>query len=344
MKKFLVVVVGVVALGLALRFTLNRKKSAEKKAPPEPVAVEPTPAPEPTPPPEPAPAPTPEPPPPPRIAGAKQIADISAQHFAVAPGVVYYCDAGSVMAQPKSGGAPQRVGECDGAFDFVADAQGVFYCDHGKLMRISAGTEGSHVVAETDCIMSALDGKYAYFVVPGFEGVPNPGVYRVARTGGEPERIHTTRPKEQFMLAVDDEALWIGAWSAGTIAKLAKTPNAKAKTLVTGQKGIVDLAIDDAWLYWYAEGTGEVRRRQKTGGAIEVVGHDVDQEPVIAVGGHVYWFEGPAGEDKRLMHMAPGAAKAEPLASGLKTPSLRADEEGAYVSELDRDGIFMFKR
>jgi hypothetical protein len=32
------------------------------------------------------------------------------------------------------------------------------------------------------------------------------------------------------------------------------------------------------------------------------------------------------------------------LASGLKTPSMRADAEGVYVTELDRDGIFMFKR
>lgn len=347
MKKFLVVVVGVVALGLTLRFTLNKKTTKKPAPPPVEHVATPEPTPEAMPPQEPAPPPTPEPPappPPPRIAGSKQISDVSTQHFAAAPGVIYYCDGGGVMAQPKAGGAPRRVGDCDSAFDFVADAQGVFYCDQQKLMRITAGTEGSHVVAEIDCIMGALDGKYAYFVVPGFEGVPNPGVYRVARAGGTPERIHATRPKEQFLLDVDDDALWIGAWSAGTIAKLAKTPNAKAKIVVTGQKGIVDVAIDDTWMYWYVEGTGEVRRRKKIGGAIEVVGHDVDQEPVVAAGGHVYWFEGPAGEDKRLMHMAPGAAKAEPLASGLKTPSLRADAEGAYVSELDRDGIFMFAR
>jgi hypothetical protein len=249
------------------------------------------------------------------------------------------------MAQPKAGGPPQRAGECSGSFDFIADAQGVFYCSDEKLLRITTGTDGSRTVADNiECIMSALDAKYAYFVVPGFEGVENPGVYRVARSGGTPERIYTTRPKEQFMLAVDDDALWIGAWSAGTIAKLAKTPNAKARVVVTGQKGIVDLAVDATSLYWYAEGTGEVRRRKKTGGKIEVIGHDVDQEPVVVVDGHAYWFEGKAGEDKRLMHLAPNADKAEQLASGLKTPSLRADSEGVYVSELDRDGIFMFKR
>jgi hypothetical protein len=353
-KKFFLVVVGVVAVGLALRFTINKKKEKPKAPKPlvsvnvpppdEPVTpdhdvIPPTPAPD-----EPEPAP-----PPPRIAGSVQISDVQTTWFATAPGVVYYCERGAMYAQPKSGGPAENVGECGSAFDMHADAQGVVFCDgNGSLMRITAGADnGSHVIADglEECIMSALDGKYAYFVVPGFEGVENPGVYRVLRTGGTPEKIHATRPKEQFMLAVDDDSLWIGAWAAGTISKLGKTPGSKARTVVTGQKGIVDLAIDSSSLYWYAEGTGEVRRRKKTGGPIEVIGHDVDQEPVVVTNdGHAYWFEGKAGEDKRLVHIAPGAAKAEVLASGLKAPSLRADNEGAYVTELDRDGIFMFKR
>jgi len=351
-KKFLLVVVGVVGLGLAIRFTINRPKKPKAKPASTPVVVAPPTRDQPEQPPPTQAPPEPErdeppaPPPPPRIAGSVQISDTSAQSFAAAPGVVYYCESGGVWAAPKAGGDPQRVGDCDGAFDFTADAQGVLYCNDHQLLRITAGsTQGSHVVADNvDCIMSALDGKYAYFVVPGFEGVENPGVYRVARAGGVPEKIYATRPKEQFMLAVDDDALWIGAWSAGTISRLAKTPGAKAKTVVTGQKGIVDLASDGTSLYWYAEGTGEIRRRKKTGGAVEVIGHDIDQEPIDVVDGHAYWFEGKAGEDKRLMHLAPGADKAEQLAAGLKTPSMRADSEGVYVTELDRDGIFMFKR
>jgi len=338
-----------VVVGLALRYVLNRPaKSKAKPTPvvheqPRPTVDEPKPVPDQPPPREPEPAP--EPPPPPRIAGATQISDAETQHFATGPGVIYYCEAGGVMAQPKTGGPPKRIGDCESAFDFMADAQGVFYCDGERLMRISAGTEGSHAVAEgIDCILSALDAKYAYFVVPGFEGNENPGVYRVVRTGGTPERIHATRPKEQFALAVDNDVVWISAWSAGTISKLAKTPNAKARTVVTGQKGIVDFGIDATSLYWYAEGTGEVRRRKKTGGAIEVIGHDVDQEPIAVVDGHAYWFEGGPGQDKRLMHLAPGGGKAEQLAAGLHVPTLRADAEGVYISELDRDGIFMFKR
>jgi hypothetical protein len=344
-KTFLLLATASIGTGLALRYAFHHH-AAKPEAPSSPqVVAVPPPPPAPVVVPEPPPPPpvAPEPPPPPaapRIAGAKQISDTSAQHFATAPGVVYYCEGGSVMAQPKTGGAAKAVGSCDGAFDFVADAEGVFYCDQKRLVRITAGTTGEHVVAdEIDCIMESLDAKYAYFVIPGFEGNDNPGVYRVARAGGTPEKIHATRPKEQFQVVADTDAIWIGAWSAGTIAKLAKTPGAVAKTVVANQAGIVSLAIDPTYLYWYVESSNEIRRRKRSGGAIEVVGHDVSQEPVRAVDGHVYWFE--AG---KLVHLAPGETKPVTLASDLHTPSLRVDSEGAYVTELDQAGIFMFPR
>jgi hypothetical protein len=346
-KNFLLVVALSVGSGLAIRYLRHRHHDDDAPKPaPTPVAEV---TPQPVPPPPPASDPVPPPPPappaptPPRIAGSIQVSDAMVTHFAVAAGVIYYCDGHSVMAQATSGGPPHVVADCEGAFDFTADAQGVFYCNDHHLMRITAGTEGSHEVAEGECIVEALDAKYVYYIVPGFEGVENPGVYRVARVGGTPEKIHTTQPKEQFMLVNDDDALWIGAWGAGTISKLAKTPHAVARTVVTGQKGIVSFALDPTYVYWYVQTTTEVRRRKRTGGAVEVVGHGVDQEPVSAVDGHVYWFE-TAGEDKRLVHLAPGAAKPEILASNLKTPSLRVDVEGVYISELDRDGIFMIKR
>jgi hypothetical protein len=353
-KKFFLVVVGVVALGLALRYV--RHKPQKKPAPPGPPVVveteepaEKVPVPKPDEQPLPPPA-APEPPPPPRIAGSVQISDAEVQWFATAPGLVYYCVEGAMYAQKKvADEAPESVGACGSAFDMIADAQGVVFCDgNGLIERITAGTNGSHLIADKGddgCIMMAIDGKYAYFVVPGYEDTKDPGVFRVLRSGGTPEKIHATRPKEQFMLDVGDDALWIGAWGAGTISKLAKTPGSKARTLITGQKGIVSLAEDKTSLYWYAEGTGEVRRRKKTGGPIEVIGHDVDQEPIVVTAdGHAYWFEGKAGDDKRLVHLAPGATKTETLASGLKTPAMRADTEGVYVSELDKSGIFMFKR
>ncbi|HEY5924752.1 MAG TPA: hypothetical protein VIV11_23895 [Kofleriaceae bacterium] len=359
MKKFLLIVVGVVAVGLTLRYTVVKPGSSSSKKelkPPETVT-----APQPPPsslsekqqPSEPAPAPRePEsPPPPPRIAGSIELTEAQTQELVPAGDKLYYCDGGSLMAVGKQGDEPaERVAYCDQIFDFVADAHGVFYCQSEQLLRVTVGVPDSKVVAaSTPCIMGALDGKYAYFMVPGFEReegeeAPEPGVYRVARTGGTPERIHATRPKEQFSLAVDDEALWIGAWSAGTISKLAKTPGAKAKTIITGQKGLVDLAVDGGSLYWHVENPGEVRRRKKTGGKVETLAKNVEVEQVLALAGHVYWFEGGEGEDKRLMHLAPGAPKAFEMAGGLRTPAMEGDADGIYVSELDREGIFMFKR
>jgi hypothetical protein len=344
-KTFLLIAMLSIGSGLAVRFVLHRHDKTEAPPPPPPPVVEVTRAPISPPPPPVAPVPEPPPPspPPPRIAGSKQISDAAVREFATGPGVVYYCDNKNVMAQPKSGGTPQVVGDCEQAFDFVADAEGVFYCDQHRLIRITAGTQGSHVVVEeTECIMEALDSKYAYFVVPGFEGVENPGVYRVARAGGTPEKIQAARPKEQYVVTNDGDSLWIAAVFGGTIFKLAKTANATARAVVTDQKNIVTLAVDPTYLYWHPQTSKEIRRRKKTGGPIEVVGHDVELDQTLAVDGHVYWFEG--GDTQRLVHLAPGATKPETIASGLHSPSLRVDSEGAYVSELDRDGIFMFAR
>ncbi|MEO8554113.1 MAG: hypothetical protein ABI678_29260, partial [Kofleriaceae bacterium] len=160
MKTFLLVATASIGTGLALRYAFHHHADKPVAPPPPPVAI--TIPPPPSPPivvaPEPPPPPpvAPEPPPPPRIAGAKQISDASVQHFAAAPGVLYYCEAGSVMAQPKSGGPAKSVGSCDGAFDLVADAEGVFYCDQKRLVRITAGTTGEHVVADDlECIMES---------------------------------------------------------------------------------------------------------------------------------------------------------------------------------------------
>src|SRR5262249_12564133 len=161
----------------------------KKPAPPKPpvVVVAPTPDQPPPPPPDQPPPPPqqPEPPPPPRIAGSVQVSDAQVTWFATAPGAIYYCDHGSMYAQTTSSDAPENVGECGTAFDEIADAQGVVFCDgSGRLMRITAGSNnGSHVITEglEECILSALDGKYAYFVVPGSDSIENPGVYRVLR-------------------------------------------------------------------------------------------------------------------------------------------------------------------
>lgn len=344
--KFLAVVVGVVVVGLTLRFTLNR--SEKPKAPPKPsvVKIQPPGQPEPaveTPTPVevavPAPEPTPEPP---RIAGTTQISSTGVHHFATGPGVIYYCDQHDLMRQPKTGGDAERIGDCSISSDLVADANGVFYSSEDNVMRVTAGTTGSRVVAEMEAIVMAIDAKYVYFARPGFEGVPDPGVYRVERAGGTPERVHQ-RAKEQFGIAVDDDAVWISGYFTGTVTKVAKAGTAKPRVVLTAQKNLDHFVVDATHLYWSPEGTNEIRRRKKAGGTIEVIGRNSIDGQVQVVDGHAYWFE-RSGDSDRLLHLAPGASEPVELAKGLRGPRLRVDAEGVYVNELDRDGIFMFKR
>jgi hypothetical protein len=347
-RKFLVLVVGVVALGLTLRFTLN-KRSSPKKAPvnQQPVSSgQPTPTPTPTPevtPTTPDVPPTPvEPEPtPPRIAGSIEITDAQTRHFATGPGVLYYCEGHDMMRVRKDGtGDAERVGDCDQSHDLVADANGLFYCSDDKIMRVTAGTSESHVVAEMECIMSALDERYAYFSRPGFEGVPDPGVYRVERSGGTPERFHQ-RAKEQFLIETDAEAVWIGGYFLGQIYRYPKG-STTGKLVLTGQKNLEDFGITSTHLYWFVEDAAELRRRKKAGGAIEVVAKNV-LYPIEVVDNHVYWLE-RTGDTWKLMHLAPNVVDSEELAAGLRMPTIHADSEGVYVAELDRPGVFWFKR
>ncbi len=343
MRKGLAVVVGVVALGLTLRYTIHRPDKPQAT----PTIQQPTTklpgTPETPPPVEPAPTPVEPAPEPPRVAGTVRIIDDLVRDFGVGPGAIYYCAGHALMRQPKSGGDAERIASCEWqTSDLVADGEGIFWCEKDSLMRATPGVEGAHVVAEIECIMQALDERYAYFVRPGFAGVEDPGVYRVERSGGTPERIHQ-RNKEQFGVRVDSDAVWISGYFLGTVARLAKTPGSQPRAVFSGQKNLEDFGMDATYLYWAIEGTAELRRRKKTGGPIEVVARNVKSYPIEVVDGHVYWFERTESA-WRLMHLAPGVQDAEMLVDNLTTPSMKADAEGVYVTELDRPGVFMFKR
>lgn len=347
-RKFLLVVVGVVALGLTLRFTLNKKDGPKKptKAPtqpqPQPVAV-----------PEPA-TPTPDLPPTPverdrpkepRLAGSVEITDDQIDAFGVAPDAIYYCNRTSMVKQPKDGGDATSVGDCQFASVIAADAEGVFWCELDKLMRVTTGTHESHVVHEGQCIMGGIDERYVYFVNPGFNDDPNEGLYKIERGGGTPEKL-MAKPNlsEQYSITVARDAVWITAYFHGRIFKLAKTPGAKPQELLAWQKNLEDFGVDDTYVYWAVEGTNELRRRKKTGGAIETLATNVKTYPFRVVDGHVYYFQ-RSDDAWKLMHLVPGTQEPEVLADNLGTPgTMEADGQGVYITELDRPGVFWFKR
>jgi Domain of unknown function (DUF5050) len=339
----------VVALGLTLRFTLNKKDTPTKpKVPPtQPApgsgAVVPVP---PTPTPDLPPTPVePEKPKEPRIAGSVEITDDQMQFFGVGPDAIYYCNRSSMVKVPKAGGDSQVIGDCESAMVIVADNEGVFWCEMDKLMRITTGTNESHVVHEGQCMMGGIDERYVYFVNPGFNDDPDEGLWKIERSGGTPEKLFDkANKKEQYSITLARDAIWFTGYFHGVVFKLAKGAGAKPQQLVFGQKNLEDFGVDDTYMYWAVEGANELRRRKQTGGAIETIATNIKTYPFRVVDGHVYWFQ-RGDETWKLMHLAPGTQEAEVLAANLGTPgTMEADAQGVYITELDRPGVFWFKR
>ncbi len=261
--------------------------------------------------------------------------------FGTGPGYVYSCQGEVLRTWPKGGGDELSRGPCHGAFSYLGDDSGTYFCDSDGVKRIPEQGDPELLTAEAKgCILDAIDDRFAYYVVPGFVGVKNPGLYRIAKRGGEPTKLYASRKGEQIFIALDGDQLWMGAWGAGTISRMPKA-GGTLTTVITGQRGIVNLQVDGQSLYWYPESTGEIRRRAKRGGPIEVVAKGLDQEPILVHDGHLFWFAGSAGKTQTLMQLAPNAAAPKVLVSGLMSPSLTIDDEGIFFQEFGKQGIYM---
>src|SRR5262249_1284393 len=130
--------------------------------------------------------------------------------------------------------------------------------------------------------------------------------------------------------------LYVASGAKGVVYRFDKATG-KRTTFLKGQRHIVSMAADATYLYWYAEGTAEVRRTaRKGGGKIEVVGRNIDNQPVVAHPSGIYWFEGgPGGTAVRVMRLAPGAAAAVPIAKDLHMPTgLTVDGSTVYVGDV----------
>jgi len=273
-------------------------------------------------------------------AGAKRVGT-GDYWFGTGPGYVYSCQNDELRTWPKAGGGEFSHGPCHGAFQFLGDDSGTYFCDSDGVKRIPDQGDPELVTGNAKgCILDAIDDKFVYYVVPGFEGVKDPGLYRVAKRGGDPSKLHATRKGEQIFVVLDGEDLWMGAWGAGTISKMPKA-GGTLTTVVTGQRGIVDLQIDGDSLYWYPENAGEIRKRAKRGGPISVVAKGLSIEPMLVHDGHVFWFVGVRNNAQTLMHLAPKATEPKVLASGLMSPSLVIDDEGVFFQEFGTAGIYM---
>jgi hypothetical protein len=274
--------------------------------------------------------------------------------FGVAPGYAYWCDRddGKVHGTPKRAGDDEIViGACDGAFQFIGDLQGVYYCGRKALLRSKPGSTTATQVAVADgCLLGELDNTDVYFIVPGFKSIENPGLYKVSRNGGDAVRILPAQTGEQIMFALDGDDIWIAKAFAGTVSKMAKTGKSPV-TVISGQKTIVGVGTDTKYVYWMNQVGDEVRRRLKSGGPIETVGTNADQ-PLVVYGGTAYWIDKgkPATVDgqrqavAKLMRLAPGAKQAEVIASELNSPHFEVDADGVYYTHDDTAGIMFIPK
>lgn len=261
--------------------------------------------------------------------------------FGTGPGYVYSCQRDVLRTWSKRGGSEFSHGPCHGAFSYLGDESGTYFCDSDGVKRIPDQGDPQMIIGgpAKGCILDAIDDEFVYYVIPGFEGVKDPGLYRVAKIGGAPAKLLATKRGEQIVAVVDGDELWVSTWKAGTISRMPKS-GGPPRTVVTGQKGIVNLQVDGDALYWYPETAGEIRTRKKSGGAITVIAKGLSTEPIRTRAGHLWWFERERGDRQALMHLAPNAKTPEVLVRGLHSPSLVIDDEGIYFQEFGTEGIY----
>jgi hypothetical protein len=202
----------------------------------------------------------------------------------------------------------------------------------------------------------AQDDDALYWVDRGTD-VPDPSkhvgkLWRLSKSGGLPTALtkDLAWPKG---LAVDDTHAYWASFTEGRILRLAKSGSGSLDTLADGQSTPRALALDKTDVY-FLNGTGEVRRVPKAGGA-SVTLVSGQQHPLrIAVdAAHVYWLTGGTTEqgavrrDGSLMRCGKDGSHRVVLAGGLQEPgALALDDESVFwvdraeglVFRIEKDG------
>lgn len=275
-------------------------------------------------------------------AGSHMVGDWSVNSLGVGPGFVYACADGQVRAAPKSGGPVVERGECGHAFDFETDGSSIFWCDDRgpRSMSPQSGPTSLADIADS-CIAAAVDDTHFYYIVPSFEGVPDSGLYRIAKDGGTPQLVKATRKGEQLIVALDGDSIWIGNVFAGTISRMKKSGGG-ASVVISGQKGIVELLVSGDDLYWYSENNEEIRKRARRGGAITTLARGITSEPIAIHDGTLYWTTWDTreqGSTSTMYKLRPGASEPEVIVRELRGPDFRVDADGIYVAQMDVPGV-----
>jgi hypothetical protein len=216
-----------------------------------------------------------------------------------------------------------------------ADATHLYWLNEGRraegqagVFRVSKqGGEAQTLFEGKGVDTIAVDDAHVYFIVPEREVV-----YRVPKSGGEPEAYAPEQEGLSALVLDQDYAYWSGGEG------LVRMPKAggKPQVVVTGLAPPVGLGVDGQNLYWYSAITGDLMKAPKKGGkpkpfhSEELTLHSffVDQ-------GDLYWTFG--SDKKAEIRRAAAAGKPAKVVGGQSIPiELATDDRYVYWTTGDQ--------
>lgn len=233
---------------------------------------------EPAPPPPPAPTPIPTPPPPRlniHVEIAKNVA-LSGDFLYIATGAqeLYMVD----RRDPK---LTLVMGQwCN---SLASDGESVFASVESGIVKFSAGSKDPVRVTDFPAPLSmVVDDTHIYF-----NRFMKPGLFRVAKTGGRPDKLAAVKRVTYF--GVDDTHIYFGNYGGKTIQRVAKS-GGKVETVVRRAGRPIGVVVDDQYVYWGNESNSTVNRATKDGGQrTELARGQLNHDQLYADDTHVYW-------------------------------------------------------
>jgi hypothetical protein len=193
-------------------------------------------------------------------------------------------------------GDVETVATSSNAIGVAVDAQRIYWADSDDADLISAPLDmpKSRTTLVSDTVMARMisDDTHLYWIAGNVLG-------RVAKTGGEPQTLATV-DAGLADLAVDATHVYFtspGGGATESIGRVPKDGSGKVETLLTDQHQPQRIIVDDDAFYWTArerpdDGTGAVRKRLKSGGAVIPLEEHVSVPQALAVDAAcVYWAD-----------------------------------------------------
>jgi hypothetical protein len=208
----------------------------------------------------------------------------------------------------------------------------------------SSSTSSPATVLQGDFSLLAFDATDLY--ATGERG----GIVRISKSDPTATPVQLAADENEAAgLAVDATYIYWSRLVSGEIVRMPKTGGAP-EVIASGQVRPWAVAVDDARVYWAAEGNavagvdtptgGQIASAPKAGGAITIVAPN-EQRPTTLVldGGMIYFGDGPWGDTNGAIKRVPKTGGAvQTLASGLDILWTVAVANG-YVAWTEESGF-----